>query len=117
MSRERKLNQTVLVYRAAPVRSSAGVVTSPRPTAATSTTKGRLLPGKGATVQTDQGAFYEATAELLLPAGADVRPMMSGAAGGQGDWVSVGGGVYRVLSVQSAGGRGRFLKALLAREA
>ncbi|HRU04333.1 MAG TPA: hypothetical protein P5137_01000 [Candidatus Brocadiia bacterium] len=117
MSRERKLNQTVLVFRAAPARSSAGVVTSARPSAATSSTRGRLLAGKGATAQSDQGAFYEATAELLLPADADVRPMAAGAAGGQGDWVSVDGAVYRVLSVQSPAGRGRFLKALLAREA
>jgi len=117
MSRQRKLRQTVLVYRPAPVRSSAGVVASARPATPHGATMGRLLPGRGATVQTDQGALFESTAELLLPSGADVKPAAHGAAGGQGDWVEVAGAVYRVLSVQDSGGRGRFAKALLAREA
>ena len=112
----RKLNQTVSVYRGSTSRAATGTVTRAIPGAATSTCKGRLLPGHGGTVETDQGRFYEADAALVVPAGTDIRPQTDDAdAGGQGDWVKINSITYRVVSGVNPASAGKLLHFLLKR--
>jgi len=123
MSLAAKLNQTVYIYRGTASRASTGTVTRAVPDTATATCNGRLIPRHGGmvmagTVAGDEGEFFEASAELLVPVGTDLRPEVGDSdASGQGDWVKVDSVVYRVVSGKNTANAGRLLHFLLRREA
>ena len=118
MSLAAKLNQTVYIYRGTASRASTGAVTRAVPGTATASCNGRLIPKHGGLVQTDEGEFMEADAELIVPVGTDLRPETGDAdASGQGDWVSVDSVYYRVMSGKNTANAGRLLHFLLKREA
>jgi len=114
MSFASKLTDTVYIYRGAAARAATGTVTRSLPDEATATVKGRLIPKHGGAVQTEDGEFFEADAELYVPHGTDIRPEVGDSdATGSGDWVKVNSVVYLVLSVRDAAGRGKTLHCML----
>lgn len=116
MSLARKLDQTVSIYRGTPSRAATGTVTRALPAAVTATCAGRVIPGRGGGVKTAEGEFHQADAELLVPAGTDLRPR-DASTDGRADWVKVDGVTYLVLHGRDPGGAGRLLHFLLQRVA
>jgi len=113
MSRGRRYDKTVAIYRPSASRSASGAVTLPRPGSETATAKGKLFPGHGEVVYVG-GAIHQADARLHIEASADLRPETGDTnASGQSDIVKIDSAYYRVLSVVDPGARGKFKVALL----
>lgn len=115
MSLSRKLNQTVEVLRAEPVRSATGAVAHTPPAEASHTYPGRLESAKGRRLLGADGVFHEADAVVYLPGGADARPPDTDDAQGEADWLRVNGALYRVVHAHDVAGSGRLTRCLVKR--
>ncbi|HUU98033.1 MAG TPA: hypothetical protein VM487_20050 [Phycisphaerae bacterium] len=116
MSRSRRYNKTVYVFRGTASRATSGTVTLPLAASAEATTyKGKLFPGHGA-VSDGNGLAYEADARLHVDASADIRPEgHDSSSDGKADILRIDSLYYEVISVIDPGERGSHKEVLLKR--
>ncbi len=118
MSRNRRYNKTVYVFRGTPSRSASATVTLAKAGSAEDDTyKGKLFPVHGA-VSVGNGLAFEADAKLHVNASADIRPEgHDSSSDGQADLLRIDGIFYHVVSVIDPGERGSHKEVLLKRHA